>query len=197
MKHIKIGVDMDDVLIEFNQEVYAYINKKLGTQHDPSQQVVYHIREAFGINREDEYDLVTEFYNSLDHFETLPVLGAIDAISHLKKYTLILISARPLHATDISVKWLEKHFPSIFSHVILTDEYQRNGAPRKGKGELAKELRLNAFIEDSLAQAIDISQAGVPVVLLDKRWNQGELPENIYRVNTWEEAKDRIQQLVS
>jgi uncharacterized HAD superfamily protein len=70
------------------------------------------------------------------------------------------------------------------------------GGIKQSKEDLSIELGLNLFIEDSLSTAKKIAEKGIPVILLDKLWNQGELPENVRRVATWENVLVQIESLV-
>jgi uncharacterized HAD superfamily protein len=57
-------------------------------------------------------------------------------------------------------------------------------------------LDIKIFIEDSLKNAFEISSHNIPVILLDKPWNQEEnLPENIHRVKDWDEILQKIEEL--
>lgn len=196
MKSIRIGVDMDDVLMEFNHAFYAFYNRKHGTNFDPKDQKTFTVRDLLGCTQEEEWNCVNEFYDSVDHHQTVPVVGAIEALSDLKKYDLVLISARPSRVMDSVQKWLMLHFPDCFSQVILTDQYQLGNDPRKTKGEIAKELGIQVFVEDSFSNAKEICARGIPVVLLDRYWNQGEAPEGVYRVHSWAEAQKTIESLI-
>jgi uncharacterized HAD superfamily protein len=51
---------------------------------------------------------------------------------------------------------------------------------------------LDLLIEDERALALATAKASAPVLLFDRPWNQGELPQGVTRVKTW----DEVQQLV-
>lgn len=179
---------MDDVLVAFNQSLLDYYNKKYGATLSRSDLVNYHFAELFKCTQERSVEIVEEFYQSTDHISIAPIIGAIEAIEKLKKYTLILISARPEHIRESTEQILATHFPESFSHVHLTGEYHKPQGIPQTKGEIAKKLGIRLFFEDSLSNAHNISSHDIPVILFDTPWNQGALPEKVTRVTSWSEA---------
>ncbi|WP_331721977.1 5' nucleotidase, NT5C type [Alkalithermobacter paradoxus] len=56
----------------------------------------------------------------------------------------------------------------------------------------AKELRCDIFIEDSYKNAIELSNAGFTVILMDTNYNRLPINERIIRVSNWQEIYEII-----
>ena len=195
MKKLKIGVDFDDVLFEFNYGFMQYYNSLYGTTHKKEDIKDYQLHILVGGTKEDIFDLIDTFYSSGNHGKVMPVLGAVENMAHLEPHELFLISARPEQTRDAVNEWLDKHFPGLFKNIYLTGLYRGVGVRTQTKEGLALSLNLDIFIEDAIKQALKISEAGIPVLLIDTPWNQGELPVNVTRVYSWEEIAERIKKL--
>jgi uncharacterized HAD superfamily protein len=55
------------------------------------------------------------------------------------------------------------------------------------KPRIVREKRLQLLIEDELHVALAAAQVPVPVFLMDRPWNQGDLPQNVTRVGSWDQ----------
>lgn len=195
MKHIKIGVDMDEVLCELFLSLTDRFNTINGTFHNVRDIQHYDLEKLYGCTKEELGGLLREFFISKDHTTMVPIVGALEGIEKIKDFDLIIISARPEHTRNKTEEWLHKHFPNIFSDIHLIGDPSGLGGMALSKGEFAKELGIQVFIEDSLTNAKNIASYGIPVLLLDRTWNQGELPPLVTRAFSWEEAVSFIQKM--
>jgi uncharacterized protein len=187
----KIALDIDDVLISFNEGFLEFVNEKLGTSYQLSDITTYKYQDVIDISENDVRTLLDEYTSSKNHIETKPVLGARSGLTCLQHKEIILISARPEWKRAITEQWIDLHLPELLntSTMVLTSQHRPvDGMSRREKGEIAKELAIDIFVEDSLDNALNISEHGIPVLLFDRPWNQAvELPANVTRVYTWEE----------
>ncbi|MDD5165621.1 MAG: hypothetical protein PHG25_03785 [Candidatus Pacebacteria bacterium] len=187
-----IGVDMDDVLIEFNKHFCLYHNRLYGTTLEKKDIFSFDLTEVWQAPREVIVDRVLNFINSTDHDNALPVAGAIDAIKKLSKdNTLIVVTSRADELKEVTLKWLDTHFTGLFSQVVFTNSFPGNGKKKK-KSEACKECSIEIFIDDAPEHIRDISTNGVHSLLLDNPWNQHELPPNVKRVYSWDEIVQYI-----
>lgn len=196
MKHIKIGVDMDDILFDINPGIINYYNDRNKTSYSVEDVKGFYLEELFGCSKEEMAEIIKGFHSSEHHSEASTVPGSKEGIENLKKYDLVLISARHADERVSTEDWLHKHFPNIFSSVQLLGRLSGAEEMKVTKGVLARELGIKIFIEDSLSNAKDIAEHGIPVILLEKIWNQGELPPAIHRVKTWEEIVSKVEELL-
>jgi len=63
---------------------------------------------------------------------------------------------------------------------------------KRTKSSVCKELGIDIFIEDAPVYAKNISEAGIPVILIDAPWNRETSGELITRVYSWDEVLDTI-----
>jgi hypothetical protein len=61
------------------------------------------------------------------------------------------------------------------------------------KPRIVRERRLDLLIEDERALALATAEASAPVLLFDRPWNQGELPQGVTRVKTWDEVRRLVE----
>jgi uncharacterized protein len=181
-----IGVDLDDVLLDFNTTLCTYHNLQYGTTLTRDQISSYSLELAMNVTREEMMKRVLEFYETDHHFNGLPIPGSVESIGILsKKFPLYIVSAKPDYLKERSLIWIEQHYPTCFKEVLFTNQFAGDASRKKTKSEVCKELGINIFIDDSLKHAEDISKSGVKVYLLNAPWNQGDVPENVARMNDW------------
>jgi len=187
MKKI-IGVDLDDVLLdcrlalcEFHNARYDnFLTKEEFCQH-------YNLEELWKCSTEEAIKRVVEFYNSEEHLNALPIIGASEAIKELSQNnSLFIVTVKPEYLRDSTHKWLVKNNLDFFDGVYFTNKYLGDNV-KKTKGKVCDELRVEVFIDDALSNAIDVRKEGRDVLLFDSPWNQGELPINTKRVYSWRE----------
>lgn len=195
MKKKKIALDIDDVLIDFNTGFLKFFNEKLNTSHTIKDITAYEYHTIFDVTKEKSQEIIDEFMDSFLHLETPPVVGVVEGLKLINHHEIILISARPEKRRKLTIDWIEKHLQGLaqIHSIILTGQY--HGETKK-KGEIAKEIGIDMFVEDSLANAYDIANHGIPVLLFDTPWNQdSNLPLLITRVKTWEEIVAHINKI--
>ncbi len=182
-----IGFDLDDVLLNFNDILLHYHNMNYGTKHERRHRQSYELQGMWSCTREEAIQRVSDFYSSLAHLNALPVDGAVESIKELKRYhDLYVITAKPEELKNRTIEWLDKHFPKMFDGVRFTNHFQGDG-PKCSKGEVCKNLGIEFFVDDSLHNVEDVASVGIPALLLDAPWNQGEVKPPIRRVYSWDE----------
>lgn len=67
----------------------------------------------------------------------------------------------------------------VYDELFLTGSYN--------KAEICLKNKLDVMIEDTLEVGLELSTAGIPVILLDAPYNRRELPESICRSYSWDE----------
>lgn len=184
-----IGVDLDDVLLDFNANLCKFYNKKFNTSLKRENIISFELAEIWGCTVEEARKIVADFYKSDQHKGALPIKEAPSVIKKLSKNReLYIISARPEYLRKETTEWLNKHYGSVFNGVHLISQYHNNGdTTKKTKAEVCDELGVEIFIDDSLDNANSIANDKRTVLLLDTPWNQGKLNKNIKRVYSWKE----------
>jgi uncharacterized HAD superfamily protein len=183
-----IGVDMDDVIFDFNNSLHAYHNAKYGTSVKREDIISYDIEKLWHCTPEEASKKVFEFCGTKEHDKTSPIIGTVEALASLKRdHELHIITNRGEQIRDITVGWIENNFPEYFTSINLTNQYFGLADKKRTKLEICEELGVDVMIEDSMSHATEIAKSGRKVFLIDTPWNQGTLPENVTRVFSWSE----------
>lgn len=188
----RIGVDIDEVLADTLASYLVIHNEQFGTAFEPQQFRSYRWHEWMEIELET---LLRRVQAAVDEgwLRSIPPLtGAVEGVLALRRMgELVAITSRwgPDAARD-TAPWLHKHF----SRAVPTVHFARNedipiSAPdARCKSEICHAEGVVLMIEDSLEYASRCAEAGVPSLLLDKPWNQGDTPGGVFRVSSWSEA---------
>jgi len=178
-KRFVLGVDLDGVCACFLGACAFLEAKKTGTNlwsafHDVPCQPEWLEEVLAGY----QYD--RSLYSALN-----PIPYAASSLRAVADNAeIVYITARPLFAKQDTLDWLDQHgFPP--GKVINVRSDSKVAAARREKVDI--------FIEDRPCYANPLSQAGVPVILLDVYdRNLGALHENITVAHGWQAAMRRL-----
>jgi uncharacterized HAD superfamily protein len=177
MNALNICIDIDGTLTEpyyWLPMTNHYFNKNV-TEEMITE---YAIHEVMGIERQeyDKFYQKNKFKMHRDQKLRSDVKPILNTLSTL--HNLYFVTARE---TDLEM----------LTHVYL----RKNSLPYDGlfvlgscyKVAKARELNCDLFIEDHYDNALQLSNKGFKVLLLDTAYNRKPLNENIIRVNDWKE----------
>lgn len=172
---LNIGIDIDGTVTDpyfWLSHANRHFNKQV-TQKDVT---CYEIHKVLGVD-EQAY---REYYDRCGaelHRNADIRLGVKEVLGRLKHmHRLHFITARNKTLEDVSIEWLERHeLP--YDTIIHTGSHH--------KADCAKELKCDLFIEDCLNTALELSEAGIEVLLLNCNYNKAPLDKHIIRVNDW------------
>jgi len=190
-----IGVDIDEVLADMTTYFFKFHNEKYGTNVKREDVFSYHLWEVVGGTREEITKKFYEFYASKHFLEMTTIPGSQKHLKLLSdKYEVHLITARPNDIQKETFLWIKKFFPFKDFEIHFTNHWGSGEGKARTKGEICKELGIEIMIEDSLAYSKEMAEKGIKVLLMDCPWNQSDdLPENVIRVHSWEEAVEVIE----
>lgn len=195
-----IYIDMDDVLSESNQIFLQILERDFGKKVSYSQITTFDLQESFGLS-DDEYAL---FFDRIHHpdemIHHLPVAGAKEMLNqwHDRGYKISILTGRPVHTKEISLKWLDLHE---FYHDSFTivNKYGRDSCEGEASISLKKvsTQHFDLAVEDSGHMAQFLSETmGVTVALLDRPWNQSMSFNNkVHRCADWSEINKKFRRL--
>lgn len=188
-----IGVDLDDVIVDFNTGLGEYHNNTYGTSYKREDIVSYELRHLWGCPHEEVIRRVYDFYYSSHHTNLLPIKGAVEALERLRsENTLVIITSRPESVKGLTLTWLDKHFPQVFEEIHFLGHYHGTEARKETKGEVCKKIGVEVFIDDSLEHAASVSGQGIDVLLFNAPWNQEGMPANTTRVFNWDDVLEKL-----
>ena len=176
----KIGVDIDEVLLNFFGPFLKHHNQRNNTKFSKQDIWNYNIWDTFGQTREFVISELNDFYTSSFFCSVTPIPGAAEGIRTLReRYALPVVTTRPTHIKSQTLVSLATFFNGSFNSGI-------SFVAREEKARRYKELVVKRVIDDDLQVAKECSELGIEVLLVDKRWNQTKkLPERIIRVGDY------------
>lgn len=105
------------------------------------------------------------------------------------RHELYFISARPKHVHDLTIDWFNR-LTVPYDHIELLGQHDKLRAVKKHN--------IDVFFEDKHDNACDIAEeCKIPVILIDTPYNQLTVPENVYRVAHWNDAKKIVDKLLN
>lgn len=175
MKNLNICIDIDGTITD----AYYWLelcNEYFNTNITESQVTEYYIHEVLGVER-SEYDEFYEKHKFKLHTEQKLRPDAKSVISELSLlHNIYFVTARDKSLTMLTHAYLRKNEIPYDDIFVLGTHY---------KVDKAKELNCSIFIEDNYDNAIQLSNAGFKVILIDTTYNRKPINSNIIRVYNW------------
>ena len=174
-----IGVDIDNVVAEFEAAFRAWINRHAGLTLRRCDITRYSVSECCPLSADEVAELFWRFVRSggLRRLRLIP--HARSSLAALARHGEVrLVTSRPALEEVVADtrRWLE--LKGLKGHGLVFAERKWEAA-----------AGFSVFVEDSLEQAGGLARAGVRVLLLDYPWNRGgALPANVRRVRSWPEV---------
>ena len=185
MKNLNICIDIDGTITDPYYWL-SYANKYFNSNISESEITSYDIHKILNI-KQSEY---LEFYENFKveiHTNQKLRPDVKDILDELHKLNyLYFVTAREKSLELVTFLYLLNHeIP--FDEVFLLGTH--NKVPK------AKDLNCDIFIEDSYDNAIELSNNGFKVILLDTNYNRLPLNNNIIRAHSWMEISKIINEL--
>lgn len=185
MKNLNICIDIDGTTTtayDWLDRANIYFEKEL----EDKDVIHYEIHRVLGISPE-EYKEFYEEYKYLIHLENKPRKSAQEVINRLSsRHSIHFVTAREKELEYVTRTWLRHNSINYDSLTLL-------GSHRKV--ETARQLQADLFIEDRYENALELSEAGFKVILMDCNYNRLALPEAIVRVSSWTEIEAIVKKL--
>lgn len=190
---MKIGLDFDDVIVNFFDNLLNWHNKNYNRSDKIEHFKEFSWSPVWGVSREEAIKRVDIFHETHNVKEVMPLEDAISSLKELaEENELIIITGRPVRFKHRVEEWLTHHLGKKLE-VIHAGEFHKNQAA--SKAEICKEKNIPVLLEDAPQTAIDCANFGIKVILFDNPWNQNVSHENITRVKSWKEAMIAIRSI--
>lgn len=187
---MRIGVDLDDVLLVFFEPFIEFQNKRYGMNVRLVDFIDYNSWwNIWGIKKERAIQDVRDFYKT-DLFKNLvSVDGAQDAIRVLSEsHDLFIITARPRCISKKTMIQVRNSFKKSFRGIYFA-EHTLLGTG-KNKGYFCDLLKLDFMIEDSIELSRScISPDKREILILGRPWNvfDENSVQGMSRFNSWKD----------
>ncbi len=182
--------DVDDVLLDLVPgclRMYPYdANGRRARYRDVRE---YNLAKAWGIPRDQALGRIHAYYLATK-CTIAPMPGAVEAFAlYGRVWEQDAVTGR--HESgglqEVTLFQMETIFKLEAERVQFCSHGCPEGSPPREKLDLCIDLRADLLIDDLLRNARPVAEAGIPVVLIDKPWNQcprEELHPLIYRVKS-------------
>ncbi len=189
---MKIGVDLDDVLLDYTNALFDWHNKIFGTNLARNDRNHPILDQLFGCDLDEAKKRTSDFEFTEENNKAQPVYGAQEALQQLARdHEIHIITSRQEECRENVVTWLEKYYKALYRDIHFANTYHGQGKKRK-KSEICREIGIDIFIDDFIINAKDVAETGAKVFLFDTPWNQKEVSGTIERVNSWKEIVEKI-----
>lgn len=189
---MKIGIDLDDVIVEFVQPFLDIYEKEANKKKKVEDIFTYQLWIPLGLSKGETIDLAEKFYKT-DLFEKGDLIeGAKEFIEYLHvNHEVVFITSRPLHLKEKTSNLIKKHFPTQNFEIIHTGDFTGYG---KTKAQVCEEYKIEIIIEDNKNYVHECSEKGIMCFLVNKPWNQNSKEsKRIVRVRNLNEIKAHLK----
>jgi len=195
IKGNKIGVDIDDTLLDFVGTYVLFHNQTYKTNIKKDDFNTYLFNKIRGGTMKEAVDSVKEFYGSSFFKEMQPLPNAVEVIQRLKKDNeLFIVTSRPMDMREGTLEQISSYFSNLFSEIIFSsNKYTKAKNSGKTKAEICFDLNVSWLIDDSLIYTKECITKGIGAILLDSPWNQNGHIKGVNRVKNWKEIGELLK----
>ncbi len=188
---MKIGVDIDNVLSNFNEVLLTdYINHDKELRNNGIINKDVYIRKMFDWTEDEENQYYKE---NIERLASLlqPIKDCSKYIKVLREkgYSIYIISGRNngeySDPYKMTIEWLEKYNIE-YDKLILTNAYNS-----EEKAKVCRENNISIMIDDSTRILTEVDKYGIKALLMDTPYNI-EKGNNLTRVQNWKEIYEYI-----
>lgn len=176
------GVDLDGCVNNILEGIIKYSKEMWNIEIAPAQCLCYDLQDCTPLTTEK----LNFLFNKTDLFSNLhPMPGARATLGILNaSYHIDVVTYRDytihFHKT---LDWLIKnHIKFDYLHLVGS----------RDKRTHALKSKISYFVEDRLESALQLSEVCKKVFLIDWPYNQGELPNNVIRVEKWSNILEHL-----
>ncbi len=189
-----IGVDVDGTLVECIGPMADCLKRHGIVVPGYKETYDYDLSKVWKCSAKEAVRRVNLFYASDEFQKMTPIEGVREAFLKLfPPHTAYPITARPQRVENVTRDFFHAYFDGRYEELYHLHHY--DGTGKISKGEIAKKLRLDIFVEDALHQAEEIASHGIPVLLLTHPWNKNRPePKGVKRINGgWDEVASYVE----
>lgn len=190
---IKIGIDIDDTVVDFVGSFLQYHNERFGTNFLFSQITSNNIWDSLKYSFEEFKDILSDYHQTFNYVNMSFYPDFLSAFEELKnKRDLIFVTSRSLKNKEKTKKFFEKNILNFNLPIYHSGEF--HGEEKITKPEICHKLGIGEIIEDNTHYAIDCAENGIKTYLISRLWNREYVEhENLIKVKDWYEILEKIK----
>lgn len=197
MKQLKIGIDIDNVIADSYPSYIIEFNKRFSTNVKYEEIFdFYHLEKHKGIGKKQTSHFIETVLHSEDFQLAIPPFEKPkEIIENWSKSGFVIhyITSRPIAVKKVTLQWLANHGFLVRNAKLHLLDIKLHDKDTDYKKEIVDKWKVDILIEDNKTIALVMD---IPVLLLDRPWNQGKLPENVKRVKDWEEIEQYLAKIL-
>lgn len=194
---MNFGIDIDDTISNTYETALPYLENyiknilKKEFNNQSSKIDYYKLEKRYGITHEEEEKFWLDYFVEIIE-KVIPKKSSIETIKKIKEkgHNVILITARFTNPiTDISEvtkKWLANN----------NIEYDKLIINSQNKLEIAKQEKIDIFLDDSIRNCEMISSGNIETFMIKTPNNEFYENEKIKKVNSWDEFYEKIKEVI-
>lgn len=172
METKNIGIDLDGVLGDFVTSMMKEALETYSIIIDPEKITAHDLTTCTPLTKPQ----MKKILGNEDVFKRMKPFLFAPAFTHYLHdagWTIHVVTDRMMKMWGVTYTWLMKN-GFVWEHMYL--------CPANRKPIYAKAEKISVFIEDRLDTALALADICDTMYLMDKSYNQGELPKNVIRV---------------
>ena len=186
MKKLNICIDIDGTITDPYYWL-SYANTYFNSNISESQVTSYDIAKVLNINRSEYLEFYEKFKTKIHSNQELRNDVKVTLDKLYESNNIYFVTARDKSLELLTLVYLKKHELQ-FNEVFVL------GTPNKVP--TAMDLNCDIFIEDSYDNAVQLSNSGFKVILIDTNYNRLPLNDNIIRVYNWNEVFEIVNEIL-
>jgi uncharacterized HAD superfamily protein len=193
---VVVGIDLDDVLFDFNRTLARYHNNRYGTSYAWEDISSWELHSIWGVSEEESLRRILQFYKTPEHAEASAVEGAVTAIERLhRSVEIVVVTARLEETEEATHDWIKRHFPSLVGKIHYTGHHRHS---LRTKAMVCEENAVRVFIDDAIHNIETLAPLVEKALIFDAPWNRSYIPghKNIHRIHSWQEICEKIERLL-
>lgn len=206
-RKLRIGIDIDDVLIKSAELSIQLYNEEYGTKlslddwydfSDPSTYVkVWASEDVTVLVKRVVHTMVNDAFLDVE-----PIEGSQEGLRHLNSegHQLFAITGRSESIRRQTMAMLDKNFDGIFTDntLFFVDHFEHDGK-KASKAVVGTQLELTHFIDDFPDHANAIARVGIKTVLFDAgnyKWSKtgidADVASNVIELDSWQRTVEYL-----
>jgi uncharacterized HAD superfamily protein len=188
-----IYVDLDDVLCQAARRFLIIVERDFGKRIGFEELTDFDVGDACGLSPSERDELYRIVHRADELMSMEPIGDAVEVLTDWAErgYEIAIVTGRPPWCGEVSLAWLANHRIPHHSFTVV-DKYSR--FPPESTGAISlRDLARRRFcwaVEDSLPMAHYLAgHMRIPVVLLDRPWNQSVEIAGVLRHPDWQAIK--------
>ena len=170
-KRIRVAVDLDEVVVQFVEEITKYYNKLFNKNLKLQDYDGRFWSDVWVVTQDQVNRTICDFSTTFEFANLLPIPGSFDTLKKLKDtghFEFYIVTARGEQLQKATMAWIEKHFDGIFSGIEFGNTFGQDVTKiKKEKSKICEELGCIFLIDDMKYNLQHCNKRGIQGILFN------------------------------